>query len=132
MVEVAALELVDRHSLDEIEAALVAQGVSAPTAERLVLLVPSAFAREFFARDGIEFPDHFLVGESGNHSERAYASEPIHGVARGLARRWMAESRHSLVGRILEWSAEATAIQEARGQGLTPSRLSAIHHGFTA
>jgi hypothetical protein len=34
--------------------------------------------------------------------------------------------------RVLDWSAEANGIKEAKSQGLTPSRMSAIHHGFAA
>lgn len=132
VVEDAALELVHKHSLDEIEDALVSRGVSRSSAERLVLLIPSAFAREYFEPRGVEFPGHFLVGPPGNYTERSYEAEPFHAAARELARRWMKESRHSLILRVLDWSAEASAIKHAQEQGLTPSRLSAIHHGFAA
>lgn len=132
VVEDAALELVHKHSLDEIEGALVARGVSPQAAERLVLLIPSAFAREYFEPSGIEFPNHFLIGPPGNYTERSYNSEPFHGAARELARRWISESRLSLVMRVLDWSAEANGIKQAKEQGLTPSRMSAVHHGFAA
>jgi hypothetical protein len=132
LVESAALELVHRHSLDEIEKTLVSQGVAQQAAERLMLLIPSAFAREYYEREGITFPDHFLVGPSGACVERSYASEPFHCSARELARRWIAESRLSLVMRVLDWSAEANGIKQAREQGLTPSSMSAVHHGFVA
>jgi len=132
LVEAAAVELVHRHSLDEIEATLVSRGATPRDAERLVLLIPSAFAREYFERDGIAFPDHFLIGPSGKYVERPYTAEPFYRSARELARRWIAESRNSLVMRILDWSAEANAIKQAREQGLTPSHMSAIHHGFLA
>jgi hypothetical protein len=132
LVEHAALELVHRHSLDEIEQLLVSGGVTPQVATKLVLLIPSAFAREYFERDGIEFPEHFLVGPAEHYVERPYASEPLHAAARELARRWIAESRLSLVMRVLDWSAEANGIKEAKGKGLTPTRLSAVHHGFEA
>jgi hypothetical protein len=132
VVEDAALELVHKHSLDEIEATLVSRGLTTESAERLVLLIPSAFACEYFEPSGIEFPNHFLVGPPGNYTERPYDAEPFYGVARELARRWMSESRLSLVMRVLDWSAEANGIKQAKAQGLTPSRMSAVHHGFTS
>lgn len=132
LVEDAALELVHKHSLDDIESALVSRGVTPQAAERLVLLIPSAFAREYFEPSGVEFPSHFLVGPAGCFTERSYDSEPFYGAARELARRWIAEARLSLVIRVLDWSAEANGIKEAKAKGLTPSRMSAIHHGFTA
>ncbi|MFN7967619.1 MAG: hypothetical protein U0V87_18240 [Acidobacteriota bacterium] len=132
LVEDAALELVLKHSLDEIEKALVSRGVTPEDAERLVLLIPSAFAREHFEPNGIEFPSHFLVGPAGRCTERSYDAEPFHGAARELASRWIAEGRLSLVMRVLDWSAEANGIKEAKAKGLMPTRPSAVHHGFTA
>lgn len=129
-VEQAAVELIHRHSLDEIESVLVEAGATPDLALKLVLLIPSAFAREHYASEGIEFPDTFLVGPSGNYSQQLYASEPIYVSARELARRWLSESRPSLVARVIDWSAEANSIEQARAQGLTPTRLSAVHHGF--
>jgi len=132
LVEDAALELVHKHSLGEIEDSLVSRGVTPQAAERLILLIPSAFAREYYEPSGIEFPSHFLVGPTGRYVERSYDAEPFHAAARELARRWIDESRLSLVMRVLDWSAEATAIKQARTQGLTPTSMSAIHHGFEA
>jgi hypothetical protein len=132
LVEDAALALVQQHDRDEIERDILAEGVDSTTAERLVLLIPSAFAREHFEPEGILFPDHFLVGPPGAHVERAYAQEPVYQAARILARRWRAESRDSLILRVLDWSAEAASIKEARDKGLTPERMSAVHHGFGA
>jgi hypothetical protein len=129
-VERAALELAHRHSLDEIESLLVEAGATPDSALKLALLIPSAFAREYFASEGIEFPDTFLVGPPGSYSERPYSSEPIHVSARALARRWLSESRPSLIARVIDWSAEANSIKQAREQGLTPTRLSTVHHGF--
>lgn len=129
-VERAALELIHRHCLDEIESVLVQAGATPDLALKLVLLIPSAFAREHFASEGIQFPNTFLVGPSGNHSERLYSSEPIYVSARALACRWLSESRPSLVARVIDWSAEANSIKQAREQGLTPTRLSAVHHGY--
>ena len=129
-VERAALELIYRHNLNEIESVLVEAGAAADFAARLVLLIPSAFAREHFSAEGIEFPDTYLVGPPGAYSERLYSSEPIYVSARALARRWRFESRPSLVARVIDWSAEGNSIKQAREQGLTPTRLSAVHHGF--
>jgi hypothetical protein len=128
-VELTAAELVRRHDLGEIEAVLRAEGVPAREVTRLVLLIPSAFAREYYEPRGIEFPDTFLVGPSGHYTERAYGSEPMWTHARDLARRWTI-SQPTWTKRILDWSAEANAIKEAEGRGLTPTRMSAIHHGF--
>src|SRR5882757_4613383 len=116
-VERAALELIHRHSLDEIESLLVQAGATSEFSLKLTLLIPSAFAREHFAPEGIAFPDTFLVGPSGDYSERPYSSEPIYSSARALARRWLSESRPSLVARVIDWSAEAKSIQQAREQG---------------
>jgi hypothetical protein len=33
---------------------------------------------------------------------------------------------------VLDWSAEADAIKKAKEQGLTPTRMSVIHYGFSA
>jgi hypothetical protein len=129
-VERAALELVHRHSQDEIESILVQGGVSSAFALKLVLLIPSAFSREHFGPEGIVFPDTFLIGPSGKYSERPYSSEPIYVSARALARRWLSESRPSLVARVIDWSAEAKSIKQAREQGQTPQRVSAVHHGI--
>jgi len=131
LVEEAALELVHRHKLDEIEAALIRRAVTREAAERLVLIIPSAFAREHFEPAGIEFPGRFLVGPPGHYVERSYEAEPFYAAARSLARRWIAESRLTLVTRVLDWSAEADAIKKAKEQGLTPARMSIIHHGFS-
>jgi hypothetical protein len=129
-VEMAALELVHRHSLDEIQALLASRGVPASVALKLVLLIPSAFAREHFEPQGIAFSDHFLVGPPGNYLTRPYAAEPIYSQARFLARRWVEESHPSLVMRVLDWSAEANAIKQAKEQGQAPREFSAVHHGL--
>ena len=128
-VEMAALELLHRHSLDEIEQVLVNQGVSPIFAVKLVLLIPSAFAAVHFDPEGIEFPQEFQVGPPENLRTLLYAEEPAYVEAKHLAQRWLAEQRPSLVLRVLDWSAEANAIKEARSKGLTPSRLSSVHHG---
>jgi hypothetical protein len=128
LVEEAALELVHKHNLDEIVASLQSSGVTLDAARRLVLIVPSAFARERFEPEGIQFPDHFLVGPLGAAVERPNESEPFYATARKLARRWLAESGPSLVGRVLDWSAEADAIKKAHEQGLTPVRMGFVHH----
>ena len=130
LVERAALELVHKHSLDEIESLLCSTGVSAPESLKLVLFIPSAFAAEHFAQQGIEFPGHYLVGSPGRYVQRPYAAEPIYLAARSLARNWQSQGRTSLVLRVLDWSAEANAVKEASAKGLTPTRLSAVHHGI--
>lgn len=128
LVEHAALELVHKHASSEIETSLATIGVTPEATQRLLALVPSAFARERFESEGIEFPNHFLVGPVGRSMERSYDSEPIYGAARALAKRWIAESRSSLVMRVLDWSAEANAIKKAHEQGLTPARMAFVHH----
>ena len=130
LVETAALHLVHRHSLEEIEKLLIDDGVPARQAAKLVLLIPSAFAREHFEPDGIAFPDSFLVGDPDRPESRLYSTEPFYVEARRLARVWAAESRPSLVLRVLDWSAEAKSIKEAKARGLTPTRLAQVHHGF--
>jgi len=132
LVEKAALELVHRHNLDEITEISVSWGVTLGEAERLVLLIPSAFAREYFGREGIEFPEYFLTGPPGEYTKRSYGLEPFYGAARRVALRWINEARTSLVIRVLDWSAEAAGVRQAREQGLTPTRMSAVHHGFVA
>jgi hypothetical protein len=129
-VEDAALELVQRNDLGEIESILVANGATPAQVQKLMLLIPSAFAREHYEPQGIGFPDHFFEGPKDQLRERPYASEPIYECARRLARRWIAESRLTLVLRILDWSAEAKGIRQAKERGLTPTRTSAVHHGF--
>jgi hypothetical protein len=129
LVEEVALELVHRHSLDEIEAVLRESGVSASLAAKLVLLLPSAFAAAHYGAQGLEFTTHFLVGPEHDRRELPYAAEPGYNEARSLAQRWEAEGRSSLIGRVLDWSAEANAIEEARAKGLTPTRLDFVHHG---
>jgi hypothetical protein len=129
MVEAASMELVLQSSLDEIEATLIARGLDRHLVSRLVLLIPSAFACEHYSAEGVEFPSVFLVGPPGHERERKYAQEPGYLEARRLARRWLDEGRPSLIGRVLDWSAEATAIKEARERGLTPARMSRVHHG---
>jgi len=121
---------VHRNSLDEIEKLLVKEGVPAYESSKLVLLIPSAFAREYFEPQGITFPDTYLLGSPGNYTTHAYSSELFYAQARLLARRWLTESRPSLVMRILDWSAEANSINQAKEQGLTPSKVSEVHHGF--
>ena len=130
LVETAALHLVHKDSLEEIEKLLLGNGVPARQAAKLMLLIPSAFAREHFELEGIGFPDTFLVGDPNQPASRPYSSEPFYLEARRLARRWAAESRPSLVLRVLDWSAEAKSIKEAKARGLTPTRLSEVHHGF--
>lgn len=129
VVEAVAVELVHRHSLDEIETVLCNAGVPATLAARLVLLVPSAFAAAHFGPAGIEFPTHFLIGPQSAPKELPYAAEPGYNEAKTLAQRWAAEGRHSMLARVLDWSAEANAIKEARAKGLTPSCMSSVHHG---
>ena len=129
IVKAVAMELVLKHDLDEIEASLVASGIDPSLSARLVLLIPSAFACEHYSRDGIEFQTVFSVGLPGQERTRVYADEPGYLEARQLARTWQAEGRVSLISRVLDWSAEANGIKEARERGLTPSRMSSVHHG---
>jgi len=130
LVELAAWELIGRHSLDEIESLLMQEGVTSGDSLKLTLFIPSAFAREYFEPEGIGFPDEFIVGEPGAYVVRRYEDEPIYLAARRLARRWLDEHRPSLVGRVLDWSSEAEALKLAREQGLTPDHLDMVHHGF--
>jgi hypothetical protein len=129
-VEVAALALALKHDMDEIEAELLSQGCSPALAERLLLFIPSAFAAEHYESEGIPFSAKFLVGGPGRIRERKYADEPVYLEARQLARRWLQEGRPSLVGRVLDWSAEANGIKEARAKGLTPTGSGPVHHGL--
>jgi hypothetical protein len=128
-VEAAAVELVHRHSLDEIENVLVASGISAEVAAKAVLLIPSAFAAVQFEREGVAFPSEFSVGPPEAIRRLSYSNEPLYQEARGLAERWLLEGRPALVARVIDWSAEASAIKEARAKGLHPSRMSEVHHG---
>lgn len=129
-VEVVAMALVLQHDIDEIEADLLSQGCSAALAERLLLFIPSAFAAEHYETEGIAFSAEFFVGERENLRERRYADEPVYLEARKLARRWLREGRPLLVGRVLDWSAEANGIKEARAKGVTPTKSGPVHHGL--
>lgn len=131
-VEPAAVDLVHIHDMDEIEASLRERGCPGSLVERLLLLIPSAFAAEHYEADGIAFPKTFLVGPAGHYEERSYDDEPVYLAARRLAARWKREGRTSLVGRVLDWSAEAQGIEKAKSAGLTPSGLATVHHEFTA
>jgi len=131
-VELAAVDLVHKHDMDEIEVSLRDRGCPDSLVERLLLLIPSAFAAEHYEAHGIAFPKTFLVGLAGHHEERFYTDEPVYMAARRLAARWKAEGRQSLIGRVLDWSAEADGIEKAKAAGLTPTGLAAVHHGFTA
>ena len=128
-VEAAALELVHRHSLDEIEGVLVASGVTSELAAKAVLLIPSAFAASHYELEGISFPTEFSVGPPDALRILPYSSEPVYLEAKLLAERWRQEGRLSLVARVLDWSAEANAIKQARSEGLHPTRMSEVHHG---
>ncbi len=128
-VEAAALELVHRHSLDEIEGVLSTSGVSPELAAKAVLLIPSAFAAAQFEPEGITFPAEFSVGPPSALRKLPYSDEPLYQEARRLAARWQQEGRQSFVARVLDWSAEANAIKQARAEGLHPSRMSEVHHG---
>lgn len=129
-VEITAMALVLRNNMDEIEAELLSQGCSEVLVERLLLFIPSAFAAEHYEPEGILFSTEFLVGESGSFQERKYKDEPVYQEARKLARRWLQEGRPSLVGRVLDWSAEANGIKDARARGLTPTKSGPVHHGL--
>ena len=129
LVEAAALELVHKHDLDEIEAVLVDAGATLSFTSKALLLIPSAFAAEKYAAEGVEFPACFEVGPEGETRSLPYSGEPIYGEARQLARRWILEERHSLVARVLDWSAEAKGIKDVRARGLTPTRSGPVHHG---
>lgn len=129
IVEMAASELVHRHDLDEIESALTASGVNPEVAAKAVLLIPSAFAAVHYQPEGIEFPLEFSVGPPEALRKLPYSSEPLHQEAKRLAMRWEQEGRHSLVLRVLDWSAEAKGIKQARSEGLHPTRMSEVHHG---
>jgi hypothetical protein len=130
LVEIAAIELIHRDSLDEIEALLADRNIIPETALRLLLLIPSAFAREYFEAQGVSFPDSYFSGPQGHFVSRPYSTEPIYDEARLLARKWISESRLSLVQRILDWSAEANLIKQAKEKGSTLKRISEVHHGF--
>ncbi|MBV6412598.1 MAG: hypothetical protein OMOMHJEC_00370 [Xanthomonadales bacterium] len=131
LVELAAWELIGRNCLDEIEALLIQEGTTSADALKLTLFIPSAFAREVHESEGIRFPDQFYVGEKGNYKVRNYADEAIYVSARKLARRWLDEGRPSLVGRVLDWSSESDGLRTARENGLTPTHIDIVHHGFT-
>lgn len=132
LVERTAIELVKRHDLDEIESLLITEGAARALAPRLVLLVPSAFAREVFEPQGIAFPETFLTPGEGDADpiEHSYLEEPVYLEARTLARGWISASKEGAIARILEWSAEAGSIEEARTSGLTPSRVGPVTHDF--
>ncbi|RVT47218.1 hypothetical protein ENE75_24360 [Rubrivivax albus] len=125
----AALELVHRHDLDEIEDVLRSAGVRDDLVWKLTLLIPSAFAAARYEPEGIEFPTHFQVGSKSELRSLPYSGEAAYVEARKLADRWIAEGRHSFVSRILDWSAEAKGINQAIEQGLTPTRMASVHHG---
>jgi len=129
-IEIAALALVEQNDMDEIEKDLVHKGCPVALAEKLTLLIPSAFAAEHFEPAGIPFSPSFFVGSVGNFRERLYRDEPVYGEARRLAARWVEEGRLSLIERVLDWSAEADGIRTAIAKGLTPSRIEPVHHGF--
>jgi hypothetical protein len=132
LVRATAVDLVKKHDLDEIVGLMVSNGIDNDVAERAILLIPSAFAREYYEPCGITFPDTFLAGLGEQSIELQYENEPIYQHARALARQWIAESRQSVVMRVLEWSAEAKSIRESIERGLTPKRIGKVHHGFTA
>lgn len=129
-IEVAAMALALKHDMDEIENELLSQGCSQALAERLLLFIPSAFAAEHYEPQGIPFAQEFFVGESGNVQERHYKNEPVYLEARELAKRWFQEGRTSLIGRVLDWSAEAFGIEDAKAKGLTPTESGPVHHGL--
>lgn len=129
-VEVAAGDLVLMHDMDEIEIVLVQRGCPASLVEKLLLFIPSAFAAEHYEVDGIPFPKTFFVGPVGHFREMSYANEPVYVEARRIAARWIKEGKSSLIGRVLDWSAEAKGIEKAKSAGLTPLGPATVHHGF--
>ena len=130
LVKAAAMALVLKHDMDEIESELLSRGCTQALAERLMLFIPSAFAAEHYEPQGIPFAKEFFVGESGKLQERQYEDEPVYLEARNLAKRWLQEGRPSLISRVLDWCAEANAIKEARAKGLTPTNIGPVHHGL--
>jgi hypothetical protein len=129
-VEAAATALADLNDMDEIEGELLSSHCPSELLDKLLLFIPSAFAAEYYEPQGIAFPEIYLIGDPGQFSERQYADEPIYVEAQRLARHWLNGDRTSLVNRVLDWSAEAESIEKAKAEGLTPTRLSAVHHGL--
>lgn len=129
LVETTARELALGDDIEAIVAALSRFGFPHADIDRAVLFVPSAFARAFFEPAGITFSDQFLATRNPGEPETlSYLNEPIYLEACELARRCISESRAGLVQRVLDWSAEATGIRDARAQGLTPTTIGPVTH----
>ena len=77
----------DETTIEEIHASLVRSGISSDDATKLVLFVPTAFAREMFEPEGITFPDHDTRTDPNRPARRIrYRREAIFQAARAVAR----------------------------------------------
>jgi hypothetical protein len=131
-IEAIANELICKNNLEEIHQNLVRSGINSADAARALVFIPSAFAKEFYEPQGIEFPAKFTTTAPDGKTfiEHSYSEEPIYGLACQLARLWIDTGKSSHVLRILAWSAELKLIEGAKARGLTPSRMSQINHNF--
>jgi hypothetical protein len=114
---------------DQIFERLCAEGCSAASASRAVTFVPSAFARVYYVKDGIVFPESFYPGRSAykNGQMRAHIDEPIFSEALSLAEQIKRDDNWGQALRVVEISAEHKVIQEGKSRGLVPKITLLIH-----
>jgi len=102
---------------DDIVRALVARGISALDAERLIAFVPSACGRAVLGAAGAEFPDEYIVRDfgSGQEAQGRLADEPVFLAAQAFIRAHGLSS--AAVQRLAARSAEMSAARQLRPAG---------------
>lgn len=103
----------------------MAAGVREEDATKLLLFVPSAFAREMFEPEGVVFSDNYIYSRSRDQKRRvaSYLEEPIYLHAREAARKLIEADRFTDLRIVIAWSAEGTLVQQAIEQGLSLHRV---------
>jgi hypothetical protein len=125
----AVASLTQAGKISEAAEALRAAGLGERSIPKLLLFIPSAFAREVYEPQGVGFPDFYLRPWCGKSVVRLpYRREPIYIQARRMARDLLARGQSSEVEGVLRWSAEQDLMEQAKERGLKMRQVAEILH----
>ena len=131
-IEKVVRSLMIGKSLDETHTELTSAGVRDQDATRLVLFTPSAFAREIFEPQGVQFTDTYFRSEDTGRTRRrkSYAREAIYQQARTVARRLIENERCEDVRIVASISAESKLVEQAGARSGGLRQVLEITHNF--
>jgi hypothetical protein len=120
--------LAQAREISETANVLLAAGITERTVSKLLLFIPSAFAREVYEPQGIRFPDYYLRPWWGAVVRLPYRREPIYAQARTIAREFIAQGQSMEVDQVLRWSAERSLVEQGMERGVKLRQVVEILH----